>query len=234
MRTSFVVLLCLAVVAGCGPSKSDLPSDLPSDMPSDAAGPGEAGAAVQGVKRPEPSLKVGNPAPSLDVAKWIKGDPVTLSEGRGTNAYVVEFWASWCGPCKTSIPHLTDLQKKFQDRGLVIVGVTSEDLGKLEVVEQFVADMGDRMDYHVAVDNNRATSNAFMRAAREGGIPHAFVIDTEGKLAWHGHPMSPEFEATIENVAPQKAASAPETPAEEGEADGPAEGSGEEPEEEAE
>ncbi len=55
------------------------------------------------------TLGLGDPAPALAVKEFVKGAPVTAFQ-KG-NVYVVEFWATWCGPCRTSIPHLTELQK---------------------------------------------------------------------------------------------------------------------------
>ena len=116
----------------------------------------------------------------MAVAHWVKGDPVDISSG----VYVVEFWATWCPPCRTSIPHLTEIQEKFRDRGVKIIGVSKEKLG---TVEPFVEKMGDKMAYTVAIDGGVAKD--YMGKYNIGGIPHAFVVK-EGKVAWHGHPMA--------------------------------------------
>jgi len=133
------------------------------------------------------AAELGDAAPPLQIADWIKGDTVDLAEVKGKKVVVVEFWATWCGPCRTSIPHLTELQKKFQERGVVFVGVSDETAAQ---VKPFVNEMGDKMDYTVAVDRGRKTFAAYMEAFGEGGIPHAFVVDLEGRIVWHGHPMS--------------------------------------------
>jgi thiol-disulfide isomerase/thioredoxin len=127
--------------------------------------------------------KIGDVAPKLAIDTFVKGKEVKEFEKGKT--YVVEFWATWCGPCRTSIPHLTELQKKFKDK-VVIVGVSDEDAG---TVKPFVDQMGDKMDYVVAVDKNEGTGAAYMKPFNVRGIPHAFVVNPEGKLVWHGHPM---------------------------------------------
>ena len=128
---------------------------------------------------------LGDPAKPLDIKEWVKGGPVNLSDGKGKTIYVVEFWATWCPPCRTSIPHLTEMQKKFKDKGVVFIGVTAE---KSDVVKKFVEKMGDKMDYNVAIDGGK-TSEGYMEAFGIEGIPHAFIVDKEGKIAWQGHPM---------------------------------------------
>ncbi|GIW87581.1 MAG: redoxin domain protein [Isosphaeraceae bacterium] len=139
------------------------------------------------------SLTVGDKAPPLSVAEWVKGDPVQQFEPG--KIYVVEFWATWCGPCKVSIPHLTELQKRYKDVTFIGVSVFEDDPAG---VEPFVKEMGDKMGYRVALDkvpdggsaNDGAMAKGWMAAAGEQGIPAAFIIDREGRVAWIGHPMS--------------------------------------------
>ena len=121
----------------------------------------------------------GEPAAALAVTNWVKGEPVDISTG----VHVIEFWATWCGPCLTSIPHLTELQEKFKDRGVNIIGISNEELA---TVESFVKKMGDKMAYTVAIDTG-ATSKGYMGQYGIGGIPHAFVVK-DGEVVWHGHP----------------------------------------------
>ena len=123
----------------------------------------------------------GDSVGQLEVAHWVKGKSVDISKG----VNVVEFWATWCPPCRTSIPHLTETQVKYKDRGVNIIGITNE---PLETVEPFVNRMGEKMEYSVAIDKGRSTSNKFMGRYDVGGIPHAFVVK-DSKVVWHGHPM---------------------------------------------
>ncbi len=150
------------------------------------------------------SLKVGDPAPKLDVKSFVKGEPVKAFEP-GKN-YVVEFWATWCGPCRTSIPHLTELQKKYPDITFIGVSVFEQDQAG---VKPFVDKMGKEMDYRVAVDaipegkdkdpGDGAMATKWMKAAGQEGIPTAFIVNKEGKIAWISHPM--EMDKPLEKIA---------------------------------
>jgi len=133
------------------------------------------------------AAQLGDPAAPLEIAEWVKGEPVDLAAAKGKKIVVVEFWATWCGPCRTSIPHLTEMQKKFANRGVVFVGVSDETSAK---VKPFVDQMGEKMDYTVAIDRDNKTSEGYMKAFGVNGIPHAFIVDREGRIAWQGHPMA--------------------------------------------
>jgi thiol-disulfide isomerase/thioredoxin len=138
----------------------------------------------------EPRLKVGDPAPALQIAKWVKGEPINVTDGKDKSVFVVEFWATWCGPCVRSIPHVTKFQQRFEKKGLVVIGVSVDDESTRDNVAPFVKKMGDKMGYRVAIDDGGKTNAAYMEAALEEGIPHAFIIGKDGKIAWHGHPMA--------------------------------------------
>lgn len=132
-------------------------------------------------------LVPGKPAPALSIAKWVKGDAV--AELKKDHVYVVEFWATWCGPCIAGMPHLSEVQKHHKG-AVTVIGVTKEDeSNKLADVEAMVKEKGDTMAYTVAWDDSGKTSKAWFEAAGQDGIPCCFVVDKTGTVAWIGHPM---------------------------------------------
>lgn len=160
----------------------------------------EGGAAPAGEKKPvpaTPTLKAGDKAPPLTIERWVKGAPVASFEPG--KVYVVEFWATWCGPCIASMPHLTELQAQHKGK-VTIIGVTSVDNNNsLEKVEAMVKDKGDAgMGYTVAWDTETKTKEAYMKASGQRGIPTSFVVDQKGTLAWIGHPLF--LDVVLDNV----------------------------------
>lgn len=139
------------------------------------------------------SLKPGDQAPALVVSDWVKGKEVDSLE-KGT-IYVLEFWATWCGPCVAVIPHVTELQKQYKD--VVFIGMNVWER-KPEAVPPFLKKMGDKMDYRVAMDKDDTMANTWMKAAGQSGIPCSFIVDKDGKIAWIGHPSG--LDSVIEKV----------------------------------
>ena len=161
-----------------------------------------------------PTLKVGDAAPPLKVAKWFKGQPVEKFEPG--SIYVVEFWATWCGPCKKNIPHLSELAKKYEGKASII-GVSIWESEKtdhdkrLAKVGSFVEEMGAKMDYLVAADDNDGSmGKTWMEAAEEKGIPTAFIVGKDGKVAWIGYPweMDQKLQQTVDGTLDVKAVQA--------------------------
>ncbi|HXI85192.1 MAG TPA: redoxin family protein [Verrucomicrobiae bacterium] len=146
-------------------------------------------------------LKVGDPAPKLQTGKWVQGDPVKqLATG---TTYIVEFWATWCGPCRSSIPHLNEIYNKYKDKGLVVIGQDSWERDE-SLVAPFIKSMGNKMTYRIALDDKTGSdkgkmAETWMDAAGQSGIPAAFLVNPNGLIAWIGHPMTLP-EKTIEDV----------------------------------
>ena len=160
-----------------------------------------AGILTASVTSLAATLKIGDPAPSLQASKWVQGDPVQTFNSN--HVYIVEFWATWCGPCRASIPHLNQIWEKYKDKDLIVIGqnVWEQDESG---VPAFVKKMGDNMTYRVALDDKSqdkdgAMANNWMKAAGQNGIPTAFIVDRQGKIAWIGHPMTLD-ESVLEQI----------------------------------
>lgn len=116
---------------------------------------------------------VGEPLPKIS-ANFMGAKP----ELEGTPV-LLEFWATWCPPCRKSIPHLNEIYAKFKERGLVVVGVTDE---PNSVIRKFQKEVP--MDYPTATD----TGGRLSEKMGVTGIPAAFLADKTGTIVWQGHP----------------------------------------------
>ncbi len=134
-------------------------------------------------------LVPGMPAPAFTADASIKGAEVkALAPGK---VHVVEFWATWCGPCIGSMPHLTQLQKSNPD--VMVIGVAGFERGdepkaEEQKVRDFIATKPERADYTIVFDGDGTMAREWMQAARRNSIPTAFVVGTDGKIVYIGSP----------------------------------------------
>ena len=121
----------------------------------------------------------------------LSGKTVKLSDFKG-KVVILDFWATWCPPCRKEIPGFIDLQKKYADKGLVVVGVSLDEQGAA-IVQPFVKQLG--MTYPVVLGDGQVV-------AAYGGIeaiPTTFIIDRQGKVVTvhQGYVDPAAFEADI-------------------------------------
>lgn len=135
------------------------------------------------------AASTGPKAPEIQAAYWLNTAPLSLADLRG-KIVVLEFWATWCPPCRTTIPHLVQMYKTYKDKGVVFVSLTNE---PRQTVEPFVGKMG--MVYPVGGGSPTG------RVYGVRGIPHAFIIDPSGAVVWQGHPMGGLQEALERKLA---------------------------------
>ena len=144
------------------------------------------------------TLKVGSKAPSLDIENWISDDNGKyphIKKFTPGNIYVVEFWATWCGPCLKTMPHLAELQEKYADK-IQFISVTDEPMSEVSALlaEDYPGEgktFGELTStYCLTSDPDGSTEQDYMAASGSNGIPNAFVVGPTGEIEWIGHPVA--------------------------------------------
>jgi cytochrome c biogenesis protein CcmG/thiol:disulfide interchange protein DsbE len=167
MNIRFASVACLSVlaVALVAAEKAEYPKSVEKKLYADD---------VRGKKSPE-----------FSVATWLTAEP-----DRKGKVVLIDFWATWCPPCRKSIPELNDLQEQFKD-DLVVIGISDE---AEATVKQFMTST--KMNYTVALDPEKKMN----RAVHVEGIPHVLIISTDGIVRWQGFPLSGEEPLTADIV----------------------------------
>ncbi len=109
----------------------------------------------------------------------LKGEKVTLKEYRG-KVVLLDFWATWCPPCRYSIPGMVKMQEKYKDKGLVVLGISMDDPRKAD--NKYIREFCEKYEVNYVV--LRSDENVVKSYFGNGGvaIPTVFVIDREGKV----------------------------------------------------
>jgi len=127
----------------------------------------------------------------------IDGKPVKLSDYKG-KVIILDFWATWCPPCRKEIPHFNALSKKYGEKGLVVLGVSVDQDGA-GAVKKFKA--SNEVNYRIAMSNDATYGiyQGYLPKDERGGIPFTFIIDKTGVIRQHyvGYRDMDVFETAI-------------------------------------
>jgi len=119
-------------------------------------------------------------APKLEVEQWLSDAPDTKGK-----FVLIDFWATWCGPCRRVIPELNEWHKKYGDK-LAIIGVSDEAATVVQNAKEI------KIDYYSAID----TKGKLKKELEVQGIPHCILLDPDGIVRWEGFPTLEDHELT--------------------------------------
>jgi thiol-disulfide isomerase/thioredoxin len=191
---SLVVAFTGVVMVVKGPSRAnkvvDLSLEQPSGVQQQAAKPDGAKKDAEAPAPDMPEPQKGSAAPDFSLKSLPDGKEIQLSSLRG-KAVVVNFWATWCEPCKIEMPSLVDLQKKYGPQGLQIVGVAMDDADDKEI-SSFARKMG--VNYLVL----RGTEKVGDLYGGIDRLPMTYYLDRSGKVV--DETMGMAGQATLEDA----------------------------------
>lgn len=134
------------------------------------------------------AVEAGQQAPAFTLPS-AKGDPVAVESLRGKVVYV-DFWASWCGPCRRSFPFMNEMQAKYGGRGFTVVGVNVDK--KRSDAQRFLAQIP--ATFTIVYDDSGATPAAW----GVKGMPSSYLVDATGKVVFVERGFTDEHKAQIE------------------------------------
>lgn len=139
----------------------------------------------------EKVLRVGSPAPSIKVEDWLRGQPVTKFEPG--KVYIIEFCATWCGPCIASMLNLVILQSKYRSNGVEVVGIAAHEQASTAdearaSLDAWLTKSLPNLNFAIAFDYSGEMNKLWMDPSFSVGIPSSFVVDRDGRFAFIGHP----------------------------------------------
>lgn len=126
--------------------------------------------------------------------KDLEGNALEFASLKG-KVVLLDFWASWCGPCVAELPHIEQLHKDFKDKGLVVLGINDEEL---EIAKSYVKEKG--YTFKTLIDEGRAVARLY----EVNGIPQVLLIGRDGKIKLHeigyGEGREKDLRVAVEKV----------------------------------
>ncbi|MFK4492439.1 thiol-disulfide isomerase/thioredoxin [Bradyrhizobium sp. USDA 336] len=200
-RTSLLLVsLCVVALSAATPAIAAHLAEQPvyTKAPPLAVGGAIRDQLAQNVAQPltiilESNMALGleSPAPPIKVENWLRGQPLTsFQPGK---VYIVEFWATWCAPCVAALSDLVQLQEKYRDSGVEVLGIAAceraqtaeEGRNKLDA---WLTKKLPKLNYRVGFDYTREMDKLWMDSSFSVGIPTSFVVDRDGHIAFIGSP----------------------------------------------
>lgn len=139
--------------------------------------------------------QVGDLAPDFQLTT-LAGEQVSLKQLRG-KAVVLNFWGSWCEPCRTEMPALNEIHRRYQTEGITVIGINiaETDVAAMQFVKQY------QLAFPIWMDRDREVVNLY----QIGSIPSTYFIDPEGRIAYvkEGPLLLSELEKIILSLKPQ-------------------------------
>lgn len=137
-------------------------------------------------------MKTGSSFPEL---VWLDGGEEVSLTSIGAKAYLIDFWATWCGPCRAEIPHLIELQNEYKEEGLVVIGISVDDNAGL--LPAFIST--NKINYMTLHTTN---SDFISMALVPGGgaIPQTYILNASGKIVKSFVGFSPEMKSQMEEA----------------------------------
>jgi thiol-disulfide isomerase/thioredoxin len=131
------------------------------------------------------------PDASIDQVRWteVVNEAAFDQAGLAGKVVVVEEWGVNCPPCIASLPELAKLAKRYEKKGLVVVGLERQNSAKEDILKVLKKA---KVKYPVMAGGSTPVPS--------DGIPHALVFGADGKLVWHGNPAADEFEDSVKDA----------------------------------